>query len=137
MRNSSTTQIVTPFLDSQKCDNIVNIEGFRPLNLSSFENLYTSNIAYDNPKFYSMVLDFTKSSAGILESRLLDDRTIQMNRSENIKKAQMEALKRSEEQRKKTIRGIFEFMLPCNSILETSFRVKMDDGSTKVSKISY
>ena len=82
-----------------------------------------------------MVLDFTKSSAGILESRLLDDKTIQMNRSENIKKAQMEALKRSEEQRKKTIRGIFEFMLPCNSILETSFRVKMDDGSTKVSKI--
>lgn len=79
-----------------------------------------------------MVLDFTKSSAGILESRLLDDKTIQMNRSENIKKAQMEALKRSEEQRKKTIRGIFEFMLPCNSILETSFRVKMDDGSTKV-----
>ena len=79
-----------------------------------------------------MVLDFTKSSAGILEQRLLDDKTIQMNRSENIKLAQMEAVKRSEEQRKKTIRGIFEFMLPCNSILETSFRVKMDDGSTKV-----
>lgn len=28
--------------------------------------------------------------------------------------------------------GIFDFILPCKSILETNFRVRMDDGSMKV-----
>ena len=43
-------------------------------------------------------------------------------------------MKRSVEQRRKTIQGIFDFMLPCKSILETNFRVRMDDDSHKVSK---
>ena len=42
-------------------------------------------------------------------------------------------MKRSVEQRRKTIQGIFDFMLPCKSILETNFRVRMDDDSHKVS----
>jgi hypothetical protein len=87
----------------------------------------------DNPKFYAMVLEFTEGSAKILEKKLLSDTTIGLGRSENVKLAQMEAYSRSEDQRKKSIRGIFDFMLPCNSILETNFRVKMDDGSTRVS----
>ena len=92
----------------------------------------------DNPKFYAMVLDFTQSSAHLLEDKLLAEsgkvaQMVEKGRSGTIRKEQMKAAKRSDEQRKKTIHGIFEFMIPCNSILETNFRVKMDDGTTKVS----
>jgi len=91
----------------------------------------------DNPKFYSMVLQFTEESANILEKKLLEDTDVQIGRSENVRKAQLEAISRSKDQRKKEIQGIFDFMLPCNSILETNFRVKMDDGTTKVITLLY
>ena len=44
----------------------------------------------------------------------------------------MEALQRSEDQRMKEIQGIFDYMMPCASVLETNFRVRMDDGSSEV-----
>jgi glutamate dehydrogenase (NAD(P)+) len=88
--------------------------------------------ATDDPKFYSMVLEFTESAADILEQQLLEDTEVELGRHEAIKKAQRDAAKRSVEQKKMTIKGIFDFMLPCKSILETNFRVRMDDGSLKV-----
>ena len=105
----------------------------RSLVTTSQLNVVDTPKVIDNPKFYAMVLQFTKDSAKILESKLLDNTDVdKKGRSENVRKAQIEAANRSEDQRKKTIRGIFDFMLPCNSILETNFRVKMDDGTTKV-----
>jgi len=86
----------------------------------------------DNPKFYSMVLEFTEESADILENKLLQENEVQLGRSSQVMKDQYEAMKRSVEQRRKTIQGIFDFMLPCKSILETNFRVRMDDDSHKV-----
>ena len=100
--------------------------------LATTDSLRSTASGSDNPKFYSMVVEFTEYSANVLEKRLLQDRVVQIGRSENVRRKQLEANKRSEEQRKKQIEGIFEFMLPCKSILETNFRVKMDDGSTKV-----
>ena len=44
----------------------------------------------------------------------------------------MEALKRTADQRTKDIQGIFDYMMPCASVLETNFRVRMDDGSSQV-----
>jgi len=86
----------------------------------------------DNPKFYAMVLEFTEASADILENKLLEANQIELGRHENVMKAQLDALKRTSEQRRKTIHGIFDFMLPCKSILETNFRVRMDDDTHKV-----
>ena len=100
--------------------------------LSTTSSLSSNVGGTDNPKFYSMVLQFTEESSKVLEKRLIKDSVVQLGRSENVRREQMEANKRSEDQRKKTIKGIFDFMLPCKSILETNFRVKMDDGSTKV-----
>lgn len=86
----------------------------------------------DNPKFYAMVLEFTEASADILENKLLAENEVQLGRHENVMKAQLDAMKRTSEQRRKTIHGIFDFMLPCKSILETHFRVRMDDDTHKV-----
>ena len=63
--------------------------------------------ATDDPKFYSMVLEFTESAANILEQQLLDDTEVELGRHEAIKKAQRDAAKRSVEQKKKTIQGKF------------------------------
>jgi len=86
----------------------------------------------DNPKFYSMVLEFTESSADILENKLLEENDLALGRHEEVIKAHYEMMKKSAEQRRKTIHGIFDFMLPCKSILETNFRVRMDDDTHKV-----
>jgi len=107
-------------------------QNFSRRSLATTSSLSSNAGGSDNPKFYSMVLQFTEESAKVLEKRLIKDSVVQLGRSENVRREQMEANKRSEDQRKKTIKGIFDFMLPCNSILETNFRVKMDDGSTKV-----
>lgn len=56
----------------------------------------------------------------------------QVGRSEEVKREQMEALQRSVDQRTKDIQGIFDYMMPCASVLETNFRVRMDDGSSQV-----
>ena len=94
-------------------------------------------LSVDNPQFYAMVTEFTQTSANILEHKLLEETYVELGRSESIKKAQIQANKRSVEQKRKTIKGIFEFMLPCKSILETNFRVKLDDDSHAVSRLSY
>jgi glutamate dehydrogenase (NAD(P)+) len=41
-------------------------------------------------------------------------------------------MKRTAVQKKNDINGIFNHMMPCNTVLETSFRVRMDDGSSQV-----
>ena len=63
--------------------------------------------ATDDPKFYSMVLEFTQSAADILEQKLLEDTEVELGRHETVKKAQREAAKRSVEQKKMTIKGKF------------------------------
>jgi len=88
--------------------------------------------ALDDPKFFAMVLEFTESAADILENKLLEDTEVYIGSSEAVKKSVSEANNRSVEQKKKFIQGIFDFILPCKSILETNFRVRMDDGSMKV-----
>jgi len=85
----------------------------------------------DDPKFYAMVLEFTEDSAKLLEDKLMED-CKEIKADKRAREAQIKANKRSVEQKKQEIHGIFEFMLPCKSILETNFRVKLDDGSTKV-----
>jgi glutamate dehydrogenase (NAD(P)+) len=85
----------------------------------------------DDPKFYAMVIEFTESAADMLEDRLLDE-AIEKGRCGSVKREHHEAMQRSTEQKKKTIKGIFDFMIPCKSILETNFRARMDDGSVKV-----
>ena len=64
--------------------------------------------ATDDPKFYSMVLEFTESAADILEQKLIDDTEVEVGRHEAVKKAQLDAAKRSVDQKKKTIQGKFE-----------------------------
>lgn len=86
----------------------------------------------DSPAFYAMVLDFTKVSASILEGKLIEDTQVKIGRDHAARSAQQRAALRSVEQRQKDIHGIFDHMLPCNTVLETSFRVRMDDGSTQV-----
>ncbi|CBY22613.1 unnamed protein product [Oikopleura dioica] len=86
----------------------------------------------DNPKFYAMVLDFTRASANILETKLIDDSQIKIGYDNAARSAQHEALKRTAVQKKNDINGIFNHMMPCNTVLETSFRVRMDDGSSQV-----
>ena len=61
--------------------------------------------ALDDPKFYSMVLEFTESAADILEKKLLDDTEIYIGASDAVKKAQLEAQKRSTDQKRKFIQG--------------------------------
>ena len=61
--------------------------------------------ATDDPKFYSMVLEFTESAADILEQQLLEDTEVELGRHETIKKAQRDAAKRSVEQKKLAIKG--------------------------------
>lgn len=89
-------------------------------------------LAADNPKFYAMVLDFTQSSADILEKELLKQNELKIGHDLQMREDQIKAMERSVEQKQKTIEGIFDFMLPCKSIIETNFRVRMDDGSHKV-----
>jgi len=101
--------------------------------LSSTARAAGAAAGVDNPKFYSMVLEFTEASADILENKLLSENEVQfMGHDENAIKAQMDAISRSMEQRRKSIQGIFDFMLPCKSILQTNFRVRMDDDTQKV-----
>jgi len=90
--------------------------------------------AKDNPKFYGMVIDFTKNAAQILEDELIEQATkgATKGRSREIREEEHQAAKRTLDQKRKTIHGIFEHMLPCNSVLETSFRFTRDDGSTEV-----
>lgn len=49
-----------------------------------------------------------------------------------VSEAQKKAKVRSADQERKTIEGIIDFMLPCKSILETNFRVRLDDDSHQV-----
>ena len=44
----------------------------------------------DNPKFYSMVLEFTEESANILENKLLQENEVQLGRSSQVMKEQLE-----------------------------------------------
>ena len=44
----------------------------------------------DNPKFYSMVLEFTEESADILENKLLQENEVQLGRSSQVMKDQYE-----------------------------------------------
>ncbi|CBY21135.1 unnamed protein product [Oikopleura dioica] len=103
----------------------------RVLNVSKRASAAAAGVK-DNPKFYAMVLEFTEASAAILEKKLLEDTKIEIGRSEEVKREQMEALQRSVDQRTKDIQGIFDYMMPCASVLETNFRVRMDDGSSQV-----
>ena len=42
----------------------------------TFIRAASSSAKVDNPKFYAMVLDFTKASANILETKLIEDSQI-------------------------------------------------------------
>jgi glutamate dehydrogenase (NAD(P)+) len=64
--------------------------------------------------------------------RFFFNKKLLVGRSEEVKREQMEALQRSVNQRTKDIQGIFDYMMPCASVLETNFRVRMDDGSSQV-----
>ena len=61
--------------------------------------------ATDDPKFYSMVLEFTESAADILENKLINDTEVELGRHEAVKRAQLEKAQRSAEQKKKEIQG--------------------------------
>lgn len=85
--------------------------------------------ALDDPKFYSMVLEFTESAADILEKKLLDDTEIYIGASDAVKKAQLEAQKRSTDQKRKFIQGKL-------SILFFSFYNTLQVSSTLFSHAS-
>ena len=84
-----------------------------PIRQALRRSLFTSAVrasgappgAKDDPKFYSMVLEFTESAADILEQQLLEDTEVELGRHEAIKKAQRDAAARSVEQKKMTIKG--------------------------------
>jgi len=94
----------------------------------------SAKVTADNPKFYAMVLNFTEDSSNILKTRLLEANKKKMDEATNTKvsEAQKKAKVRSTDQERKTIEGIIDFMLPCKSIIETNFRVRLDDDSHQV-----
>ena len=64
--------------------------------------------AKDDPKFYAMVLDFTEDAAAILEEKLLNEIPVpEKGRDQKGRSAQLEAQKRSAEQRRKQIKGLY------------------------------
>ena len=58
-------------------------------------------LAADNPKFYAMVLDFTQSSADILEKELLKQNELKIGHDLQMREDQIKAMERSVEQKQK------------------------------------
>ena len=72
----------------------------RVLNISKRASAAAAGVK-DNPKFYAMVLDFTQSSADILEKELLKQNELKIGHDLQMREDQIKAMQRSVEQKQK------------------------------------
>ena len=114
MLRTATSKIFASRLSAGSVRSMVNARAF---SVSSMNHSQASG--KDDPNFFDMVTYYYNRAVDLLVDKLANFET-------------GHAASGSIQERQQRIRDVFNFIMPCNHILEVSFPIRRDDGTAEV-----
>lgn len=114
MLRAATSKIFTPKLLAGPVRSMVHARAF---SVSSVNHSQSGNS--DDPNFFDMVTFYYNRAVDLLVDKLAN------TEPGNV-------ISGSIQERQQKIRDVFNFIMPCNHILEVSFPIRRDDGTAEV-----